>query len=70
VARTDQQGGKVGAKLLGVTVTCFTIVLGVALSIQIGPEAVGIVVGVICGVAFSVPISAILLLTIGKRTGA
>ena len=57
-------------KLLAVGVISFCITLAIVLGTRMSSEAMAVVVGVVCGVAASIPMSAIILLIIGRRTQA
>lgn len=54
-------------KVLGVAIVCFSVTMAVVIGSRISPESMAIVVGVICGVAVSVPLSAMVLALSGRR---
>ncbi|NLS77056.1 MAG: hypothetical protein GXY76_07340 [Chloroflexi bacterium] len=55
--------------ILGLAVVCFCVALAVFVGYRMSAEAMAVVIGVVCGVVASIPMSAlILLLTKQRRT--
>jgi len=54
-------------RLLGLTVLAFAVGLGVVVGYRMSSEAMAVVVGVVCGVLASIPMS-LLILVVSRRT--
>ena len=55
------------SKLIAVAIVCFAITLAVVLGTRLSADSMAVVVGVICGVAASVPTSALILFLANRR---
>jgi hypothetical protein len=54
-------------KFMAVLGLVFAVSLGVAVGLRMNSEAMAVIIGVICGVAASVPTSLLIIYTLGKR---
>ncbi|MBC7261471.1 MAG: hypothetical protein H5T63_05615 [Chloroflexi bacterium] len=55
-------------KLVTISAVCFSISLAAIVGVRMSAESMAVVVGIVCGVAASIPMSAVILFLMGKRS--